>query len=87
MTQITHQKAPRNGLRQCAGELNWPAMSPDPNPIEHLWRDLKTVGKRNPLNLRDLEQLAKEEWSKTAGEICQNLIDGYRKQLNFSYFF
>uniref|UniRef100_A0A8C5PYF6 Transposase Tc1-like domain-containing protein n=1 Tax=Leptobrachium leishanense TaxID=445787 RepID=A0A8C5PYF6_9ANUR len=37
----------------------------DLNPIEHLWRDLKiAVGKRRRSNKRDLEQFAKEEWSK-----------------------
>lgn len=42
--------------------LKWPAMSSDLNPIEHLWRDLKTaVGRRNPSDLKDLEQLAQEE--------------------------
>ena len=62
--------------------LKWPAMSPDLNPIEHLWRDLKTaVGRRHPSNLRHLEQLVKEEWSKIPVERCKKLIDGYRKRL------
>lgn len=62
--------------------LKWPAMSPDLNPIEHLWRDLKmAVWRRHPSNLRDLEQLAKEEWSKIPAEHCKKLIDGYRKRL------
>ena len=60
----------------------WPAMSPDLNPIEHLWRDLKiAVGKRHPSNKRDLEQFAKEEWSNIPYERCKKLIDGYRKRL------
>ncbi|KAI4898645.1 hypothetical protein NFI96_026004, partial [Prochilodus magdalenae] len=62
--------------------LKWPAMSPDLNPIEHLWRDLKmAVWRRHPSNLRDLEQFAKEEWSKIPAEHCKKLIDGYRKRL------
>ena len=57
-------------------------MSPDLNPIAHLWHDLKTaVGRRHPSNVRDLEQLAKEEWSKIPVESCKTLIHGYRKRL------
>ncbi len=68
--------------------LKWPAMSPDLNPIEHLWRDLKTaVGRRHPSNLNDLEQFAKEEWSKIPVERCKKLIHGYRKRLISVIFF
>ncbi|CAJ0945521.1 unnamed protein product [Ranitomeya imitator] len=57
-------------------------MSPELNPIEHLWRDLKmAVWRRQPSNIRDLEQFAKEEWSKIPAEFCKKLIDGYRKRL------
>jgi len=52
-------------------------MSPDRNPIAYLWHDLKTaVGRRHPSNVRDLEQLAKEEWSKIPVESCKTLIHG-----------
>ena len=76
MTQSILQKAHRNGLRQSTGEFwSGPAMSPDLNPIEHLWRDLKTtVGRRHPSNLRHLEQLAKEEWSKIPVKRCKKLM-------------
>ncbi len=68
--------------------LKWPAMSPDLNPIEHLWRDVKTaVGRRHPSNLNDLEQFAKEEWSKIPVERCKKLIHGYRKRLISAIFF
>ncbi len=40
--------------------LEWPSQSPDLNPIENLWRELKVrVAKRQPQNLNDLERICK----------------------------
>ncbi|KAI3374619.1 hypothetical protein L3Q82_021193 [Scortum barcoo] len=45
--------------------LDWPSQSPDLNPIEHLWRDLKmAVHQRSPSNLTELERICKEEWQR-----------------------
>ena len=63
--------------------LKWPGVSPDLNPIEHLWGDLKTaVGRRYPSNLGELKQFAQEEClAKPPVEKCMKLIHGYRKSL------
>ncbi len=60
----------------------WPSQSPDLNPIENLWRELKLrVSKRQPRNLNDLERICKEEWTKIPFEMCANLVTNYKKRL------
>ena len=62
--------------------LEWPSQSPDLNPIENLWSDLKiAVHKRKPSNVKMLEQFCKEEWAKIPVVRCGKLIETYPKQL------
>ncbi len=62
--------------------LEWPSRSPDLNPIDNLWRELKVwVAKHQPQNLNDLERICKEEWSKIPPEMCANLAANYKKRL------
>ncbi|KAG2469811.1 TCB1 transposase, partial [Polypterus senegalus] len=61
--------------------LEWPSQSPDLNPIEHLWRDLKmAVQRRFPSNLIELERCCKEEWAKLAKDRCAKLVASYSKR-------
>ena len=62
--------------------LEWPSQSPDLNPIENLWRELKIrVAQRQPRNLADLEKICMEEWANIPATVCENLVKSYRKRL------
>ena len=62
--------------------LEWPSQSPDLNPIENLWAELKKrVRARRPKNLTQLHQLCQEEWAKIHPTYCGKLVEGYPKRL------
>ncbi len=57
-------------------------MSPDLNPIENIWDELKSaIRVNNPANVQELEQIAKEEWEKISANKCNKLIDCFKKCL------
>lgn len=56
--------------------MRWPAQSPDLNPIENLWTDIKKcVHQQKPTNSKDLWKLVKEAWEEIPIKRCQDLID------------
>ena len=62
--------------------LEWPAQSPDLNPIENLWKMLKIqVHNRNPRSLEELKTFCHEEWAQINPMICRKLTDGYKARL------
>ncbi|KAK6325046.1 hypothetical protein J4Q44_G00043880 [Coregonus suidteri] len=62
--------------------LEWPSQSPDLNPIENVWPELKKrVRARRPTNLTQLHQLCQEEWAKIHPTYCGKLVEGYLKRL------
>src|SRR4029434_9585532 len=62
--------------------LPWPSQSPDLNPIESPWDELKMrVHMRRPRNLKDLERYCMEEWSQIPCHVFTNLIMHYNRRL------
>ena len=58
--------------------IDWAAWSPDLNPIEELWNDLKRrVYGRHPKTMDELERYITEEWAATdlnfISHICRNM--------------
>ena len=63
--------------------LELPSQSPDLNPIENVWAELKKrVRGRRPTNLTQLHQLCQEEWATIHSTYCGMLVEGFPKRLN-----
>jgi hypothetical protein len=64
--------------------LDWPAQSPDLNPIEHLWNLLKRrilAYERPASGVWELWSRAQDEWRKIEQKECQRLIESLPRQL------
>ncbi len=62
--------------------MDWPSMSPDLNPIEHLWGILKRkVEERKVSNIHQLRDVVMEEWKRTPVATCEALVNSMPKRV------
>ncbi len=60
--------------------IDWPSMSPDLNPIEHLWGILKwKVDERKVSNIHQLCDVVMDEWKRTPEATCEALVNSMPK--------
>ena len=63
--------------------LPWPAVSPDMNPIEHIWDYIcrKVRARGNVHNLRDLENALIQEWNNNPNVVIRRCVRLMRGRL------
>ena len=64
--------------------MQWPAQSPDLNPIEHLWGHLKrrlASYPNPPGGITELWDRVQKEWEAIDAKECQNLIEGMPRRV------
>ncbi len=60
--------------------MDWPSMSPDLNPIEHLWGILtRKVEERKHSNIHQLCDVVMNEWKRTPVATCEALVNSMPK--------
>ena len=88
---LMHDNARPHVARICRQFLNrnnvnvlpWPAVSPDMNPIEHIWAYLcrKVRARGNVHNLRDLENALIQEWNNIPNVVIRRYVRSMRGRL------
>jgi len=61
---------------------NWPASSPDLNPIENIWSVMKNeISKQRPETLDELENVIRRSWRNIPQIYINNCIESMPKML------
>ncbi len=62
--------------------MDWPSMSPDLNPTEHMWGILKwKMEERKVTNIHQICDVVMEEWKRTPVATCEALVNSMPKRV------
>ena len=65
--------------------LDWPAQSPDLNPIEHLWNKMDRCLRRLETPVRTQDQVwdaIQKIWVELGNDVCKKLVDTMPARIN-----
>ena len=65
--------------------LDWPAQSPDLNPIEHLWNEMDRRPRQLEIPVRTQDQLwdaIQKIWVELGSDVCKKLVDTMPTRIN-----
>ena len=86
-TLFTNMTMPRLTVNFLAANrvqvLDWPPLSPDMSPIEHLWDELdrRVRARRQPLrNVNELTNALINEWNNIPQQVIANLVLSMRRR-------
>ncbi len=65
--------------------MEWPSLSPDLNPIEHMWGILKRkVEKHHVSNIQQPRDVIMEEWKRIPATTCAALVNSKPRRIKGS---
>ena len=65
-------------------ELDWPAQSPDLNPIKHFWEELERrlrTRPNRPTSVPDLTNTLVAEWNQVPASVFQHLVESLPRRV------
>ncbi|GFV56752.1 transposable element Tcb2 transposase [Trichonephila clavipes] len=69
-----HRTVAAEQLFEDIERMDWPARSPDLNPIEHVWEGRRLAARLPPVTIRELRLALQGEWAAMPQQLIDTLI-------------